>query len=249
MDTQVFLEYEAESQNWLKEGRRHLVRHLLRRYVNGAGTLRLLEVGAGVGQNLPELLPMGSVDVVESNPLGLRALRRIPALRSVYDQEIPFNLAERYDVICALDVIEHIADDAAATRWISGQLRPHGIFVATVPAYNRLFSDHDRALGHHRRYSKREFLSILPSSLRIASSGYFNTVLFPIAAVTRLASEHLRGRRSGVAPRRQSSRVNPAMDRVLGGIVKTEARLIGRGVVPWFGLSVFCVAVKRADAT
>jgi SAM-dependent methyltransferase len=246
MDRQAFLDYQAESQNWLKRGRQYLLRRLLSRYAPAQGSLRLLEVGPGVGQNLSELRTFGRVEVVESNPYALEALRTHPELSAIHVHEIPFELDSRYDVICAMDVLEHIEDDESAACWIADHLEPQGLFVATVPAYNFLFSDHDRALGHHRRYSRKGFMSVLPGELRVVSSGYFNTTLFPVAAVTRLLREVLltRKRHHG-PPRRQSSRVGPALDRVLAGIIRIEAELIVRGIVPWFGLSVYCVARKH----
>ena len=59
--------------------------------------------------------------------------------------------------------------------------------MLTVPAYNLLYSDHDLALGHYRRYTAAALKSILPAELRVLYASYYNTLLFPAAVATRLA--------------------------------------------------------------
>lgn len=193
----------------------------------------ILEVGSGVGQNIPTLAEFGRVDAMEINPLGLAQLRATNGVRQIFDQPIPCTLDTAYDAIVAMDVIEHIEDDRAALEWISTHLRPGGVLFATVPAYQWLFSGHDVALGHFRRYTAGLFRSALPPRLRVLRCGYFDMTLFPIAAGSRLLSRKRE---------KQSSSVPSHIDSIFLAILRGEVAVISSlGGLP-FGLSVYCLA-------
>ena len=123
------------------------------------------------------------MDALESHPSGLASLRQIESIRNVFETNMPSNLGKKWDVILASDVIEHIEDDRLAVRWIFDHLKPGGIFFATVPAFQWLFSDHDKALGHFRRYTAKTFDNLLPGDVERLSGSYFNSYLFPMACL------------------------------------------------------------------
>ncbi|KQV72777.1 hypothetical protein ASC64_19195 [Nocardioides sp. Root122] len=253
MRDESYEQMSAEADNWLKVGRGHLLRTLLTEHANDRGGLQILEIGAGVGQNVPILQEFGEVDVLEINPLGLTALRKLEGVRHVFDHAIPAPLQGPYDVVIALDVLEHLADDHAAAAWVASLLSAGGVFVATVPAYQWLFGDHDRALDHYRRYTRRRLVSAMPPELEVRQAGYFVTLLFPIAVVMRLASSsrrvfksRRRGAGSNDAGRKQSAAVPARVDGLFLAELRAEAAIIGRGIRLPFGLSAFAVARKGA---
>lgn len=248
MNEAAYQEYARESAGWLKRGRAELLDGLIRRHVRGAGdgqTLRILEVGAGVGQNLPVLARYGTVEAIEVNPIGIARLRESEHLSRLYEHPIPFELERTYDLICALDVVEHLEDDRGAVRWILDHLSPGGSFIATVPAYQWLFSEHDVALGHQRRYTRGGFNALFPGDARVVSSGYFVSTLFPLAASMRLAKKALslvRSPRS--SPSKDSAEMPTALDRAFGAVLSGEAALAARGVPLPFGLTIYSVVRK-----
>ncbi|WP_206755730.1 class I SAM-dependent methyltransferase [Leptolyngbya sp. FACHB-671] len=254
MKPDVFKQYQAESENWLKRGRRSLLRTLLEEAGRTTGTtkpLDILEVGAGVGQNIPTLQEFGQVEVVEVSDIGLAALKDIPNINRIYSTPIPFNLSKSYDIICALDVVEHIEDDKTAVKWLVDRLKPGGYLITTVPAYQWLFSDHDIALGHYRRYTQRTFNRILPAELTVLKSGYFNSVLFLLAAairlVKRLTKSILPSRKGFTELKKESSTVPGWVDSAFGNFLLVETKIIeGKPIFP-FGLSVFCLAQKVSN--
>jgi Methyltransferase domain len=66
-----------------------------------------------------------------------------------------------FDVVLALDVIEHVADDVGYLRTLRSHAAAGATLVVTVPAYQRLFTSHDVYLGHYRRYSRRQLEAAL----------------------------------------------------------------------------------------
>jgi hypothetical protein len=99
-------------------------------------------------------------------------------------------------------VIEHLDDDVAAVRAAARAARPGGLVMITVPAYAWLWSGHDVALGHRRRYTARQLRAVLTAAgLHVHHVGYFNTVLFPAIAGVRLAKRLV----GGGGPRRPSA--------------------------------------------
>jgi SAM-dependent methyltransferase len=248
MKTEAYEQYRSEATNWLKAARLRLLDTILAKHADGR-TLRILEIGAGVGQNVEVLRRYGTVDVLEIDPLGLQALREVEGINRIYDQPIPTGLDGGYDVIIAFDVLEHLPDDRVAAKWVAANLNQGGHFIATVPAYQWMFSDHDVALKHYRRYTRQRLVAALPPELRVRQAGYFVCLLFPLAAALRLVGKVAKLlRRSKTAEaeavRKQSSSVPAAADRLFLLELTAEVKLIGGGRRLPFGLSVFCVAQK-----
>jgi Methyltransferase domain len=87
----------------------------------------------------------------------------------------------QFDLILMLDVIEHVEEPEALLTSIAAEFwaRP-GTLIVSVPAYQSLFSQHDAALGHHRRYSPRELRELITGcGLNVRDSGSFFTSLLP----------------------------------------------------------------------
>jgi SAM-dependent methyltransferase len=72
-----------------------------------------------------------------------------------------------FDTILYIDVLEHIEDDAAELGRARDLLRPGGRLIVLSPAYPRLYSEFDRAIGHHRRYTKGSLRALTPATLRL----------------------------------------------------------------------------------
>ncbi|MEO7431744.1 MAG: class I SAM-dependent methyltransferase [Dokdonella sp.] len=241
MDAASYDQYLGETDDWLKVARAQLLTDLIGRHAPRRSGLALLEVGAGAGQNLPSLARFGEVDAIEINDLGRKAIRARQVARDVFADPIPFDLDRRYDVICAMDVIEHLVDDIQAVGWMAAHLHAGGLLIMSVPAYQWLFSDHDRALGHHRRYTRARLIHTLPAGLEVLTAAYFTHLAFPLAVAARgVFSLGQLLRRA--APAKQASPRNGTPARALGALQGFELALMRRGYRPPFGLSTFVVA-------
>ena len=93
------------------------------------------------------------------------------------------NLAPNsFDAVLMLDVLEHLEDDVACARSAASVLKPGGLMLLTVPAYQWLYGPHDTAHHHHRRYTRRQVRDVLSQAgLNIRYTSYYNALLFPLA--------------------------------------------------------------------
>lgn len=225
---------EVEDSHWWFVGRRKIIRTLLE--THGARG-PLLEVGCGSGANLPMLADFGDVvgvepDTPDRDRAGNRGVGLV--LPGTLPDGIPTD--ERFETVLALDVIEHIEDDAASVQALVNRLRPGGLLILTVPAYQWLWSEHDRVNGHFRRYNRGGLAALLaPGPLRIERLSYFNTLLLPAVALVRTAGQ-IAGL-DGAGTELPHSRLNSVLTKVLA----SEARVLTRRSLP-VGVSLVAVA-------
>lgn len=217
---------------------------LVAEHTTGRRVRRLLDVGAGddwlAREFLQALGPQAEVvgwdvhytpeDLAAPAPLGLRRTTTAPS--------------GMFDVVTALDVLEHVDDEDAFLRdQVAARLGPGGIAVLSVPAYQALFGDHDRMLEHHRRYRPAALRAIVGRHLRIIDQGsLFTSLLLPRLVQTGLQRAGRHPDATGVGAWTGGPRLTALLERVL----LTDAavgRRLGRWGVPVPGLSTWVVAV------
>jgi SAM-dependent methyltransferase len=229
---------ELDELHWWYRARREVLDALIRRTVQPPKDARVLEVGCGTGHNVRMLERFGSVDGIEIDPeaRGFAERRLGRAVSSAALPELSGIERSRYDLVAALDVVEHIDDDNAAIAGLASCLKPGGKLLVTVPAHQWMWSAHDELNHHKRRYSKRGLRSLIEGSpLRLDALGYFNSLLFPLAVGARLAAKATgRGGGDDALPPKP---VNYVFERAFAA----ERRLIGKFPLPP-GLSLFAVA-------
>jgi SAM-dependent methyltransferase len=235
--------HALEDWYWWFVARRAAAARFVRSYAPPERPLRILDAGCGTGGMLDLYRTWPDCDAVgvDLSPDALRFSRERghPRLVGADLTLLPF-AANTFDVVSALDVIEHVPDDARAAAEIFRVLRPGGILVASVPAYQFLWGPHDVALHHQRRYSGREFADLLRrAGLLVEKQTHLVSVLFPLAAVSRLVT---RGREA-TAHQAVPPRVSPAVNRVLIGLHAAETAVACRASLP-FGLGLLAVARK-----
>ena len=239
MERSVYREMAAlDQRHWWYRARRAVLADLIRREAMPPANARILEIGCGTGHNLEMLGSFGQVDAVELDDEA-RAVAEKRLGRLVMNAPLPELAgvgAAAYDLIAALDVIEHIDDDAAALAAIAGKLRPGGKLLMTVPAHQWMWSAHDVVNHHKRRYSKAGLRRLVEASpLRLEKLGYFNSLLFPLAIAERGASK-LQGKDDAdvtLPPKPLNS--------TLEAVFAAERHFVGRLPLPP-GLSLFAVA-------
>jgi SAM-dependent methyltransferase len=144
------------------------------------------------------------------------------------------------DAIVATDILEHLDDDAGALAEFYRVLKPGGHAVITVPAYRFLWSEHDEALMHRRRYVARELTArAVGAGFRPTLSRYALCFLFPLALGRLLKPKAPTGR----PPEAQIKPLPPWLNAALVRFQRLETRLLRRVRLPW-GLSVVAVLRK-----
>ena len=228
---------ELDELHWWYRARREVLAALIERRARLDGHAKLLEIGCGTGHNIPMLQRFGVVDAIEIDQ-DARAFAERRLGRPVSSAPLPSleGVKRRhYDLIAALDVIEHIDDDVAAVAAIADCLKPGGRLLVTVPAHPWMWSAHDVANHHKRRYSKRALTQLIEGSpLKLEAIGYFNSLLFPLAMVARFA-----GKATGKEDSDDKLPPKPA-NYLLERIFAAERRLIGNVPLPP-GLSLFAI--------
>ena len=218
--------------------------------------LRVLDVGAGdafLAETLLATLPPGSAitcfdphydhqQLVAARP-GLALVRERPA--------------ERFGLVLALDVIEHVADDRAFLRALAAEsLAADGALLVSVPAFMALYTRHDEVLGHRRRYGSAELRAALGDAglTPTAAGGLFTSLLVPRAAAKLL--ERARGVRAAPTDTPPAAHAETGLTRWRAGALVTGAvtralaldgwlsRQAARRGVPLPGLSLWALARK-----
>lgn len=86
-------------------------------------------------------------------------------------------MAEKYDSVICINVIEHIENDAKAVQNLLSVLRPQGFLLLFVPAFESLYNDLDSLAGHHRRYHLHDSKRLLKGlNCRLVENKYFNPI-------------------------------------------------------------------------
>ena len=240
--------YRVEQTHWWFRARRQIVWSLVGRYMGGASEnrLKICELGCGTGGNLAEVADKHDVIGVECSPQAI-AYAKLRLGDRVRHGHLPDNVdlpRASFDVVLLTDVLEHVEDDTASARTALKLLRPGGIVVATVPAYQWLYSPRDAQHHHFRRYSRQRFAKLWPAaSADTLLLSHYNTLLFPPAAAVRLFEK--------LVPPRGTSGDLAATDgyvnKVLTQIMASERNLLGRLPLPC-GLSLIAVARKLETA-
>lgn len=239
MDVRAIDEMAAlEDVHWWFLGKRLLVSTMLPPPAGPA-----LDFGCGTGAILRTLAAdrpaVGADQSLEA--LQHCARRGLPALVRAGATSVPFRTGT-FGLITALDVIEHVDDDLGLLRDLRRALRPGGHLLAAVPAYQALWSRHDEALGHRRRYDRGGLERVLRAAgFEVDRITYTNMFALPPAALWRLL-----GRLRPNAPVTTDFEASSGpLNAFLYGLYRLEARLVARWRLP-FGLSVFALARNPA---
>ena len=198
---------------------------------------RLLDVGSADGPSVSWMQGAHERFAIDLDPRGLTPGSGVCASALA----LPFADAT-FDVVGAFDVIEHCEPEGQAVGELARVLTPGGRLLASVPAYQWAWSDHDVRAGHHRRYTQGRIVrAIEEAGLTVLRSTYGFAGVFPFFAAERVA----RRLRRGSGEPQGLPQVSPVLDRVLTGLSAREAKALRRRDLP-FGSSVFVAAEKPA---
>jgi SAM-dependent methyltransferase len=230
---------EVDEQHWWYRGRRQVIRAELDRLPLPVGAC-VLDAGCGSGRTLDELQDYGEVHGIELDPDAAAAARArgCGEVRTGRLEQLPWEPAT-FDLITCLDVLEHTPDDRVTCSELRRVCTPGGWMLVTVPAYPWLWSLHDEANHHYRRYVRRTLrAAAVEAGWRVQRMSSFNSLLLPPAAAVRLAQRH----RPWTRDYKPEIRLGPRwLNAVLEQPLQIEARWLAQGRTLPIGLSLIAV--------
>jgi len=227
--------HRVEREHWWFKAKRDIVRGAI-----GDGRGVAVDVGCGTGAVLSDLTSLGFRPLLGTD-LDAHALALVASdapvgvgLARAVAEALPLRTGS-VDVLCSLDVVEHLDDDVLALKEYLRVLRPGARLVLTVPSYRWAWSSHDVDLGHRRRYTRPQLEAVaVAAGFEVVRSRYFHSWLVPIALLLRKT------------PLRALVADKPAESVSMGGPLQNAVghRLaaLDRSVELPFGLSILLVA-------
>lgn len=232
--------YEMEGDYWWHKGKRLYVLSLIRKFVKSKNP-KILDVGCGTGYLLKELGDLGEAWGVDKSPASLSFCRKrgLKKLRRLDIEKKSFP-GIKFDVVTALDVVEHIKDDLTAMKNVAKSLKPGGVFIFAAPAYPRLWSYWDEAAGHYRRYDGSGLTKLFrKSGFKIEYIRFTNTLVFIPAVLVRFLKQKAKIQESAS----DFVKVPDFINQILYFALKLEMFISFTVPLP-FGLSYIVVARK-----
>lgn len=239
--------FELETTYWWFVGRRIILAETIQRHI-ASPVEQTLDIGCGTGGNLPVLSRFSKVVMgLDTSPQALAYCRsRGWNTVGLIQKDGILHFADATaDLVTLFDILEHTADERPLLGEIRRVLRPDGLLIVTVPAFQFLWSEHDVALHHYRRYTRQNLIRLLTDEgLRVVSASYVITFSFPIIVLYRI----LKGILNFFHPQAsQASYVRlPAMlNEFFIRILAWESKLLAYVTFP-FGTSVLIVATRSS---
>lgn len=240
MEEQLYQQfYDIEDKHWWFTARRSiLITYLLRR-INPNTRLKLLDVGCGTGAFLANASRFFDAYGTDSSPEAIGFCKKRGLANLHVGTLEGYKAPGTFDVITLLDVIEHIDNDLDVLRCAHALLARGGHVLITVPAYQWLWGAHDEVNHHKRRYTRARLGSVVSDAgFLIQHITYFNTLLFPLAAVRRMFA-----RWTNTQEADDFKIPGTLTNATLRSVFSTERRVLPYISFP-FGLSVLCWAAK-----
>lgn len=231
-------QFEFSNGHWWFDSRKEIIKKFLDKNIKGP--MKILDFGCGVGTNIEMLQNFGDVYVFDESKDANKYIRK---LKKIDNNKIIKNIKNsdiKFDLILALDVLEHIEDDDEVIQMFSKKLNKNGKILITVPAYQFLFCSKDEILMHKRRYNLKEISKKIDNSFEIKKKTYFNFFLSPLIFTAAMYYKIFNISYKAEYEKKPNNFVNM----ILKKIFCIEKFLINKFNFP-FGVSIFIFAERK----
>ena len=233
--------FEIQKNHWWFVIRKNIVLDFIDRFIIKKDQMKVLDIGCGSGLMLNSLSDVGQtfgMDMSDEAIIFSKEISNCRVEKGALPDQLPYQ-ESFFDLVTALDVIEHIDNDIDSIKAIHTLLVPGGKAIFTVPAYMFLWSAHDEVNHHKRRYTLRELNEkLVQADFTVEKITYYNTFLFPVIFLVRMLNNILN--RDGASDMDMPGRV---MNCVLKKIFSFEKYLLRYFDLP-FGVSVLAIVRK-----
>ena len=233
--------FEIQKKHWWFVTKKEIVLDTIERYQTKSNDTKVLDIGCGSGLMLSALQNVGQTFGMDMSDEAIgfsKEIFRGKVERGFLPDKIPYP-ENFFNLITALDVIEHIDQDIDALKALRSRLTEDGKAIITVPAYMFLWSAFDDMNEHKRRYTLTELnTKLVQAGFTVEKITYYNTLLFPIVFVVRMLNNVLK--RDGAS---DVDMPNAPLNFVLRMIFGMEQYLLRYINLP-FGVSILAVVRK-----
>lgn len=232
--------YEVEENHWWYVGRRRIIQTFVERICSALQTSnpRILDVGCGTGANLKMLGLYGEAEGVDISEQAVDFCRRrgLANVKQGAIEKLPYE-NESFDLVTALDVLEHLDDDAGGLREMHRVLRTDGTLLLFVPAFMFLWGVQDDVSNHRRRYRLPALRRLLEDAgFKVEKASYANITFFMPVLLVRTLMRWF-GLRAATEYEINVKQLNGP----LSSLFAAERLVLTRGQFP-FGVSALVVA-------
>lgn len=233
--------FNIQKQHWWFVTKKDIVLDTIDRHIKLQEDCKVLDIGCGSGlmlNALDQLAETSGMDMSDEAIQFSQEIFRGPIKQGWLPDNVPFP-NESFDLITALDVVEHIDDDIGSLKAIRHLLKPSGKAIITVPAFMFLWSSFDDMNEHKRRYTLPELRQKLNNAgFQIEKISYFNFLLFPLVYLVRKLNNII-GRDGASDVDMPSKAMNYALKNIFG----LEKFLLRVCNLP-FGVSILAIVKK-----
>lgn len=232
--------YVSEQYHWWYRVRRELIHVFIKKY-KGVSNISILDVGCGTGGLLLELKKYGQVFGLDfsEDAVNFCKSRGVDDVKVGVIESIP-HPDNSFDVVLAMDVLEHVSDDVKGILEIKRVLKPGGVAIIFVPTFMFLWGVTDDISYHFRRYTGMEVSErVRGVGFSILFSTYFNFILFIPIAIIRIFVRFFK-----VSVKDENSTGNGVVNFILYSLFHLEYLWIRMGFKFPFGVS-YAVVVKK----
>lgn len=227
-----------QSDHFWFRARREFLQSFLNKYDDGRNQRKILVLGAGAGDDISAFQHLGEFTLSDLDPKVIEYLKGQGFENSVEEDARNLSFDDHsFDWVLAFDMIEHVDRDQDVVNEIHRVLKPGGKAFITVPAYQFLFSGHDVALGHERRYTGAKLKKLI-SKFHIDDFGFWNSFMLPLVTLKRAAS-------SKSEPKIDNTQLPGLVDKLFYSILAFENSLFRKGVRLPVGVSIFTECTKK----
>lgn len=236
--------FRVEQSHWWHIGRRKILAGFVDEICRTVTDRRprILDVGCGTGANLLMLSKYGDAEGVDvsEDALAFCRERGLDKVRLGAGEELPYEDG-MFDLVTALDVVEHMDDDLAGLSEMQRVLHPGGRVLIFVPTFMFLWGLQDEVSNHRRRYRLPQLRRLLEQAgFEVERTTYANITFFaPILLIRQLM------RLTGIRTASENNITVSSLNGFLGRVFGAESTILRYLNLP-FGVSGLCVARKPA---